>query len=402
MVFSVRCGLRRDSGSRSNTHSQLYPGGAKLRRAAVERFHELTRCINTSLPLPESLLHSRAGEITALVEFNVWQAGDVGLASLHARFRLAVQQVLQLSLSVYIALAAFEVLLLALCDLVTEFGLLSSPIFDIQAPFSPILFRAPAGSVSSKVRDGMLSSSSEETNFMPAYVNCQFANVARDWFDHMVSEVKNNTEQQFSLKKHMFHLDSDHSARKICKVISERLRVMVCHETVTVCHQESNGSTRYCSLNCSDSFVQPFSSDDGRVVDSEHVAISLMLIAYDHEYAEATLRYGAECLDGLLPEVLTQSRLLREIGLHKMGITHLPATISPSSNALVWLNAPLLYKYDFPEMGAADFDQQFVSDLLEPNEARLRMKLYRHSSASFLAINLMPTFLEDQCEQILM
>uniref|UniRef100_A0A915AZD3 Protein SZT2 n=1 Tax=Parascaris univalens TaxID=6257 RepID=A0A915AZD3_PARUN len=507
----------------ANTHSQLYPGGAKLRRAAVERFHELTRCINTSLPLPESLLHSRAGEITALVEFNVWQAGDVGLASLHARFRLAVQQ--------------------ALCDLVTEFGLLSSPIFDIQAPFSPILFRAPAGSVSSKVRgerhpaplrkrsssdallaptftsppktaqlssprfeqpaalnrneasrrsaqstqtmfnfdsakrnsltlisaisntDGMLSSSSEETNFMPAYVNCQFANVARDWFDHMVSEVKNNTEQQFSLKKHMFHLDSDHSARKICKVISERLRVMVCHETVTVCHQESNGSTRYCSLNCSDSFVQPFSSDDGRVVDSEHVAISLMLIAYDHEYAEATLRYGAECLDGLLPEVLTQvftdgdesfrfmpqispfvprqrllffiirgevaslylynystkaaehmqklfssiiswhngkSRLLREIGLHKMGITHLPATISPSSNALVWLNAPLLYKYDFPEMGAADFDQQFVSDLLEPNEARLRMKLYRHSSASFLAINLMPTFLEDQCEQILM
>lgn len=42
------------------------------------------------------------------------------------------------------------------------------------------------------------------------------------------------------------------------------------------------------------------------MVDSEHVAISLMLIAYDHEYAEATLRYGAECLEGLLPDVLTQ------------------------------------------------------------------------------------------------
>lgn len=66
-----------------------------------------------------------------------------------------------------------------------------------------------------QISDGALSSSSEETNFVPTYVNCQFANVARDWFDHMVSEVKNNTEQQFSLKKHMFHLDSDHSARKV-------------------------------------------------------------------------------------------------------------------------------------------------------------------------------------------
>ncbi|KHN85310.1 Protein SZT2, partial [Toxocara canis] len=505
----------------THTHSQLYPGGAKVRRAAVERFHELTRCINTSLPLPESL-RSGAGKIAALMEFNVWQAGDVGLPSLHARFRLAVQQ--------------------ALCDLVTEFGLLSCPVFDLQAPFSPVLFRAPTVSVSksrggqhlptlrkrsssdallgptlispsktaqlSSVRleqpavlsrneairrsaqstqtmfnfddtkrnsltlisalsntDGTPSSSSEDTNFTPTYVNCQFAAVAREWFDHMVSEVKNNTEQQFSLKKHMFHLDSDHSARKICRVIGERLCGIVCRETVTVCQLETNGSNRYCTLSCGESFIMPFCSDDGRVVDSEHVKISLMLIAFNHDYAEAVLRYGADCSERLLPDALAEvtssgdnsfrflphvspfvprqhllffivrgevaslylynysakaaeriqklfssiiswhngrSRLLREIGLHKMGITHLPASISPSCKGLVWLNAALLYKYDFPEEGTAEFDQQFINDVLEPSEARLRMKLYRHSNASFLAINLMPTFFEDQCEQMLM
>ncbi|VDM41484.1 unnamed protein product [Toxocara canis] len=95
----------------THTHSQLYPGGAKVRRAAVERFHELTRCINTSLPLPESL-----------------RSGAAPPRSNRSSFQ-------------------------ALCDLVTEFGLLSCPVFDLQAPFSPVLFRAPTVSVS-KSRGG--------------------------------------------------------------------------------------------------------------------------------------------------------------------------------------------------------------------------------------------------------
>lgn len=45
----------------SSTHSKLYPGGGKFRLSSNERFHELTRCITTSLPLPDSLLSDKTG-----------------------------------------------------------------------------------------------------------------------------------------------------------------------------------------------------------------------------------------------------------------------------------------------------------------------------------------------------
>lgn len=42
-------------------HSTLSPASIKLRQSQIERFHELTRCINTALPLPESLSVERPG-----------------------------------------------------------------------------------------------------------------------------------------------------------------------------------------------------------------------------------------------------------------------------------------------------------------------------------------------------
>lgn len=45
-------------------------------------------------------------------------------------------------------------------------------------------------------------------------INYQFITVAAQWFDHVVSEVK-NTEHQFSVKKYSFHCESDHSIRKV-------------------------------------------------------------------------------------------------------------------------------------------------------------------------------------------
>uniref|UniRef100_A0A183HRF2 SZT2 n=1 Tax=Onchocerca flexuosa TaxID=387005 RepID=A0A183HRF2_9BILA len=88
----------------------LYPGGGKFRLSSNERFHELTRCITTSLPLPDSLLSGKTGGVSYLVQYTIWQVGDVGLASLQPIFRLALQQ--------------------ALCDLISEFGLLSIPLLE--------------------------------------------------------------------------------------------------------------------------------------------------------------------------------------------------------------------------------------------------------------------------------
>lgn len=55
-----------------------------------------------------------------------------------------------------------------------------------------------------------------------------------------------------------------------------------------------------------------------------------------------------------------KSRLLREIGLHKMGITHLGGYVLPNDKGLVWLNAELLAKDKVPEDGLAQFDERFA------------------------------------------
>lgn len=53
-------------------------------------------------------------------------------------------------------------------------------------------------------------SRSDSGDQFDTFLNTQFVSVAADWFDHVVSEVK-STEHQFSVRKHTFHIDSDHS-----------------------------------------------------------------------------------------------------------------------------------------------------------------------------------------------
>lgn len=57
-----------------------------------------------------------------------------------------------------------------------------------------------------------------------------------------------------------------------------------------------------------------------------------------------------------------RSRLLREIGLHKMGVTHLSGRITSTGEQLVWLNSELLSEYEIPQHGSVHFDKRYLSD----------------------------------------
>uniref|UniRef100_A0A1I7VHB3 Non-specific serine/threonine protein kinase n=1 Tax=Loa loa TaxID=7209 RepID=A0A1I7VHB3_LOALO len=516
-----------------STHSKLYPGGGKFRLSSNERFHELTRCITTSLPLPESLLSEKTGGVSYLVQYTIWQVGDVGLATLQPIFRLALQQ--------------------ALCDLISEFGLLSIPLVELTTtsryscsntpilpymaseermrfysdasqlnlvakPFRkaeshiqpPLLEQSPQP-VSRKSKSttkfcdicisdfaeifvrgsfqcsrtlvffifkyiffnytlllqllpGSSNSSDCESNVS---VNYQFITVAAKWFDHVVSEVK-NTEHQFSVKRHTFHCESDHSVRKVVykifTVIQDKLSVILKHETIIICQLEAHGSKRFSTQNSLNDNVVTFSNDSGRIVAGENEEPSLIMLAYNHHYSEAILKYGADSRSNIIPtaveEVLhdqkassmrflpqiapfvprqhllyllskgetatlylynyssdaaeqvyqmvanvlswqnARSRLLREIGLHKMGVTHLSGRITPTGEELVWLNSELLSEYEIPQHGSVHFDKRLVSGM-HYIQAEPLMHLYRYTTLSFLPLNLnSDNLFEDQCSQM--
>uniref|UniRef100_A0A158Q8J8 Gamma-tubulin complex component n=1 Tax=Elaeophora elaphi TaxID=1147741 RepID=A0A158Q8J8_9BILA len=465
-----------------STHSKLYPGGGKFRLSSNERFHELTRCITTSLPLSDSLLSEKAGCVSYLVQYTIWQVGDVGLASLQPIFRLALQQ--------------------ALCDLISEFGLLSIPLVEVVSstrnilsntlivPYvageerirscsdaahldfaakplrkteshiqPPPLEQLPLQAVS---RKSLCSSTSDDCK-STCSVNYQFITVAAQWFDHVVSEVK-NTEHQFSVKRHTFHCKSDHSVRKIFSVIEDKLSVILKHETIVTCHLEANGSKRFAKQSSTNENVLSFNNDSGRIVAGENEEPSLIMLAYNHKYSEAILKYGADSRSNIIPaaveEVLhdqkvssmlflpqiapfvprqhllyllskgematlylynyssdaaeqiyqmvanvlswqnARSRLLREIGLHKMGVTHLSGRITPTGEELVWLNSELLSEYEIPQHGSVHFDKRLVSGA-HHIQAEPLMHLYRHTSLAFLPLNLNSNNLfEDQCSQM--
>ncbi|VDN49707.1 unnamed protein product, partial [Gongylonema pulchrum] len=95
------------------------------------------------------------------------------------------------------------------------------------------------------MRLGDLPSSSEGDDAI-ALISCQFVAVAAQWFDHVVSEVK-NTEHQFSVKKHSFHCESDHSVQKTFNAIRDRLCGILHNETVTVYQLQMSGTKRFSS-----------------------------------------------------------------------------------------------------------------------------------------------------------
>uniref|UniRef100_A0A915Q6J3 Protein SZT2 n=1 Tax=Setaria digitata TaxID=48799 RepID=A0A915Q6J3_9BILA len=491
----------------STTHSKLYPGGGKFRLSSNERFHELTRCITTSLPLPDSLLTEKPGGVSYLVQYTIWQVGDVGLASLQPIFRLALQQ--------------------ALCDLVSEFGLLSIHLLEtvvttrypssnaLLVPYptseqrirsrsdashsnviakalrkaeshvqSPILEQLPQHLASHKSKstgktfsvDRMEQSLSTQRgngdcgsacigdcDEVTASVNYQFVAVAAQWFDHVVSEVK-NTEHQFSVKRHTFHCESDYSIQKVFNVIRNKLSVVLKNETIIICQVQDGGPKRFSTHNFSDEDTITFSDDSGRIVAAENEEPSLIMLAYNHYYSEAILKYGADSRSNIIPtaveEVLqdpkansirflpqiapfvprqhllylvskgetatlylynyssdaaeqvhrmvanilswqnARSRLLREIGLHKMGVTHLLGRITPAGEELVWLNSELLSEYEIPQHGSVCFDKRLVSGT-QYIQAEPLMHLYRHTTLAFLPFNLnCNNLFEDQCSQM--
>ncbi|CAG9533303.1 unnamed protein product [Cercopithifilaria johnstoni] len=462
----------------SSTRSKLYPGGGKFRLSSNERFHELTRCITTSLPLPESLLSEKAGGVSYLVQYTIWQVGDVGLASLQPIFRLALQQ--------------------ALCDLISEFGLLSIPLVEVAnsvryspanmlvVPYvgceerirscsdashlkfvakplrkteshtqSPLLEQLPLQPVSRKSESAPSNNDCESGTS----INYQFITVAAQWFDHVVSEVK-NTEHQFSIKRHTFHCESDHSVRKIFSVIKDKLSVILKHETIIIRQLEAHNLKRFSAQ----SSTNDDANDSGRIVARENEEPSLIMLAYNFQYSEAILKYGADSRSNIIPaaieEVLhdqkassmhflpqiapfvprqhllyllskgetatlylynyssdaaeqiyqmvanvlswqnARSRLLREIGLHKMGVTHLSGRITPTDEELVWLNSELLSEYEIPQHGSIYFDKRLVRGV-QYIQAEPLMHLYRHITLDFLPFNLSSNNLfEDQCSQM--
>ncbi|VDN93928.1 unnamed protein product [Brugia pahangi] len=467
-----------------STHSKLYPGGGKFRLSSNERFHELTRCITTSLPLPDSLFSEKTGGVSYLVQYTIWQVGDVGLATLQPIFRLALQQ--------------------ALCDLITEFGLLSIPLVELVSntrysssntlivPYVTSeerirscsdashlnIVAKPIRKAESHVQSPLLehlsqqavvrkSKSSANSNDCESNVtvNYQFIMVAAQWFDHVVSEVK-NTEHQFSVKRHTFHCESDHSVRKIFNVIKDKLSAILRRETIMICQLDAHGSKRFSTQNSSNDDIITFSNDSGRIIAGENEEPSLIMLAYNHQYSEAILKYGADSRSNIIPtaveEILhdqkgltsamrflpqiapfvprqhllyllskgetatlylynyssdaaeqvyqmvanvlswqnARSRLLREIGLHKMGVTHLSGRITPTSEELVWLNSELLSEYEIPQHGSVHFDKRLVSGT-HYIQAEPLMHLYRHTTLAFLPLNLnSDNLFEDQCSQM--
>ncbi|KAM3715693.1 KICSTOR complex protein, partial [Dirofilaria immitis] len=461
-----------------STHSKLYPGGGKFRLSLNERFHELTRCITTSLPLPDSLLSEKTGGVSYLVQYTIWQVGDVGVTSLQPIFRLALQQ--------------------ALCDLISEFGLLSIPLLEdvtstrcsssntLIVPYiaseerirsssdashlnfvaktfrkaePPLLEHLPQELISSKLKNSTTSNNCQ----FNASINYQFIMIAAQWFDHVVSEVK-NTEHQFSVKKYTFHFESDHSVQKIFSVIQDKLSVILKRETIVICQLEAHSLKRFSRQNSSNDSALTFNNDSGRIIAGENEEPSLIMLAYNHEYSEAILKYGADSRSNIIPtaveEVLhdqkacsmlflpqiapfvprqhmlyllskgetatlylynyssdaaeqvyqmvsnvlswenARSRLLREIGLHKMGVTHLSGRITPTGEELVWLNSELLSEYEIPQHGSLNFDKRLVSGVQYIQSEPL-MHLYRHTTLAFLPLNLNRNNLfEDQCSQM--
>ncbi|VDM96212.1 unnamed protein product [Thelazia callipaeda] len=523
-------GLLKNAQISSSTHSQLYPGGGKLRLSSRERFHELTRCVATSLPLPDSLLSENtgtsiscskiifhAGAVSNLVQYAIWQVGDVGLSTLKPLFRRALQQ--------------------ALCDLVTEFGLLSVPLLHTPTHFFPSsqigvsldpgeprkrsssdasysnfitksllkleshlqlplsnrqLQQRSLGKL--KVKDGL---SSGNTKASYTSVNSQFLAIAAQWFDHVVSEIFNAIRDKLSEILSQETIVLSHIESR-CKnqlsrqsSLDENVLTFAVRFFKTYFVLHSLFSQKFVLRNRGVSITE-LDNDFGRIFVAENEEPSLIMLACNPQYSEMILKYGADSASGDIPaafgkifqdpkvtinnllirvkvfllfilyslsknifaacsmrflpqtvpfvprqhllyllsrgETVTlylynyssetaedvhkvvanillwqnaRSRLLREIGLHKMGITHLSGRITPNSEELVWLNSELLSEYEIPQYGSAYFDQRLVLSGSQCIQVEPFMHLYRHTPFAFLPFNLNKINLfEDQCSQM--
>uniref|UniRef100_A0A183C3E2 SH2 domain-containing protein n=1 Tax=Globodera pallida TaxID=36090 RepID=A0A183C3E2_GLOPA len=97
-----------------------------------------------------------------------------------------------------------------------------------------------------------------------------------------------------------------------------------------------------------------------------------------------------------------RSRLLREIGLHKMGITHLSTLKSADARLnsymlLTWMDPETLVNNDYPVDSLTTPDFSNIPRIY----AQLLLKLYRFADPAFVAKGISPWVFEDQTQQML-
>ncbi|KAI1712494.1 KICSTOR complex protein SZT2 [Ditylenchus destructor] len=240
-------------------------------------------------------------------------------------------------------------------------------------------------------------------------------------------------------------------------------KVVICRGSPTT---ESNTKRRLQTLLSITSLTDPIDKDFGRIVNiSKEDDTELVLVAYNEQQTLDTLRRGQEpsvpmptslikladseqdtyskFLPNLKPFIPRQrliylimrgegstcylynytndvvsktkeiverailwhnarSRLLREIGLHKMGITHLSTLKSADAKfnsylLLTWMDPETLVRNDYPVDNLETPDFSKIPRLY----AQMLLKLYRFSDPAFVAKNLNPSPFEDQTQQML-
>uniref|UniRef100_A0A158R553 Protein SZT2 n=1 Tax=Syphacia muris TaxID=451379 RepID=A0A158R553_9BILA len=136
------------------------------------------------------------------------------------------------------------------------------------------------------------------------YVTTRFNAIAADWFDHVLAELKSKKEEQYSLKKHSFRMDSDYAARKILQEVERRLAAALPTESIIVFIADSKGSKRLASVGNIEDIFKRVDLDVGRVQSNDRKITAggpeepkntkMALIAYNQEFDEAVLDFGAD------------------------------------------------------------------------------------------------------------
>lgn len=86
---------------------------------------------------------------------------------------------------------------------------------------------------------------------------------------------------------------------------------------------------------------------------------SFQIILYLYNYSSEAAERVHQKVSDVISWQNARSRLLREIGLHKMGITHLPARLA-KNHELIWLFVQLLHEHEYPMFGDPVFEDKYI------------------------------------------
>uniref|UniRef100_A0A158PBD6 C2 domain-containing protein n=1 Tax=Angiostrongylus cantonensis TaxID=6313 RepID=A0A158PBD6_ANGCA len=320
--------------------------------------------------------------ICAYAQFAVWQAGDVDLQQLDDQLRHIVG--------------------LGMCDVVTEFGILNLNIIEIgaQIPLSPGMHSSPHSKSLSSTRTPTAASERRQLRKRDSFDALPVATTPSLQTD---SSARSKGNSVFSFETHRGSLASD----------IDRVSVdFVYPENHSLCNIVFSASCR------SPDYVNPgFVSTAGLwfdfVVDKQSGLVSLLLEAYrrfclkrENDTRLFCDTHGCSIVDTQSIRATSwynaRARLVREIGLHKMGITHLSPLEhfqSPSNNpylVLVWRNPEELMDKDYPP----DDLQVTAIDALPKGYSSSLFRLYRRDHNPHLLVHRSPCLIQDQLEQM--